>query len=233
MNGSLSQEEAAAAGVDYRQDLETAKSLLAEAGYADGFTISLITSTDHLTHYTVLQEELAQIGITVELGWFSAVMHEQIRCRFERDHDLTTRSATSDTYPLTQFFTEGGSVTNFSHACNSMMTLRQRRNRWRCADQGIGSRSTSRSCNQYASFGLMFTNQVYVRSDAVDYSHELVFQCRSSAPQATTKRRPSTADFQRHRRAVPRSPVFRSSTLLSLNSRLRRQAFIRFAERSG
>ena len=176
VNGSLSQEEAAAAGVDYQQDLETAKSLLAEAGYADGFTISLITSeqTAYLTHYTVLQEELAQIGITVELEVVQhAVMHEQIRAGSNAITIYIAFRPTSDTY-LTQFFTEGGGVTNFSHLQLDDDVAAARAETDGDAQIEAWKQINIEILQQYAGFGLMFTNQVYVRSDAVDYGHELV-----------------------------------------------------------
>ncbi|MCC6314413.1 MAG: polyamine ABC transporter substrate-binding protein, partial [Thermomicrobiales bacterium] len=44
MPGGLTQEEAAAAGVEYPHDLELARQMLADAGYPDGFTVDLITS---------------------------------------------------------------------------------------------------------------------------------------------------------------------------------------------
>ena len=91
MPGGLTEEEAAAAGVLHEQDIERARELMAEAGYADGFSIDLITSemTDYSANYEVLQAELAEIGITVNLTVVDhATMHEQIRKDVEPDCDL-------------------------------------------------------------------------------------------------------------------------------------------------
>lgn len=49
----------------YTQDLEKAKALLAEAGYADGFEVELVTNTTDTrkNEAIIVQENLAQIGI--------------------------------------------------------------------------------------------------------------------------------------------------------------------------
>ncbi len=50
------------------QDIEGAKALLEEAGYGDGLTISILGTQSDQGLYTVLQAQLAQIGITVEIN---------------------------------------------------------------------------------------------------------------------------------------------------------------------
>ncbi len=60
---------------DYREmtvneyDPELAKKLLAEAGYADGFELSLFTNSDQINSEiaTVMQEQLAKVGITLKI----------------------------------------------------------------------------------------------------------------------------------------------------------------------
>jgi peptide/nickel transport system substrate-binding protein len=48
-------------------DPEGAKELLAEAGYADGFTFQICTISDYTELFTLVQEYLAQVGITMEI----------------------------------------------------------------------------------------------------------------------------------------------------------------------
>lgn len=176
VSGSLSQEEADAAGVNYVQDIEKAKALLAEAGYADGFSLKLVTSeqTAYLSQYTVLQEELAQIGVKIELETVQhAVMHEQIRAGSNAITIYIAYRPTADTY-LTQFFTTTGGVTNFSH-----FTLDDAVNAARAETDADAQVAAWKQINidilkAYAGFGIMYTNQVYVRQSSVDYGHELV-----------------------------------------------------------
>lgn len=176
VQGSLSQEEAQAAGVLYEQDLDRAKQLMSEAGYADGFTLHLITSEQaaYLTQYTVLQEELAQIGITIELEVVQhAVMHEQIRAGSNAITIYIAYRPTADTY-LSQFFTSGGGNTNFSKfqlddevaAARAMTNADDQIAAWKQINIEI--------LQNFAGYGLMYTNQVYVRQSSVDYGHELI-----------------------------------------------------------
>jgi peptide/nickel transport system substrate-binding protein len=58
----------------YEQDLEKAKALLAEAGYADGFEVELITNTTdrRKNEAVIVQENLAQIGIKANINIMQA-----------------------------------------------------------------------------------------------------------------------------------------------------------------
>ncbi|MBE5911133.1 ABC transporter substrate-binding protein [Pseudobutyrivibrio sp.] len=50
------------------QDIEGAKALLEEAGYGDGLTITALGAQDTEGLYTVMQAQLAQVGITLEIN---------------------------------------------------------------------------------------------------------------------------------------------------------------------
>ncbi|MBE3090082.1 MAG: ABC transporter substrate-binding protein [Actinobacteria bacterium] len=58
----------------YYQDIEKAKTLMAEAGYADGFDVELVTNTteDRKTEAVVVQENLAKIGIRATINLMQA-----------------------------------------------------------------------------------------------------------------------------------------------------------------
>jgi peptide/nickel transport system substrate-binding protein len=176
VQGSLSAEEADAAGVNYAQDIDRAKALLTEAGYEEGFTLDLITSEQagYLTQYTVLQEELAQIGITVNLQTVQhAAMHEQIRAGSNAIVIYIAYRPSADTY-LTTFFTTGGGNTNFSHftmdeeiaAARALLDPEAQVAAWKEINIAIEQ--------NFAGYGLMYTNQVYARANSVDYGHELI-----------------------------------------------------------
>ncbi len=66
----------------YPYDIEKAKSLLAEAGYPDGFSTSLIcaSTTSNLKQAEFLQQQLAQVGITMEINALeSAVVNQKVQ----------------------------------------------------------------------------------------------------------------------------------------------------------
>lgn len=173
--GGLTEEQAEEAGVNYKQDIERAKELLAEAGYPDGFEMDLIASeqTAYLQTTEVLQEELRQIGITVNMEVVQhATMHELVR---EGRNPITVYIAfrpSADTY-LTQFFSTDGGVTNFSK-----FTVDDLRDQARAETDAEVQAELWRQANieilqNFAAFPLTITNLVYVRRDEVDYGHEL------------------------------------------------------------
>lgn len=82
----------------YAYDLEKAKSLLAEAGYPDGFKTSIMcaSTTANLKQCEFLQQQLAQVGIDVQINALeSAVVNQKIQ-----DVDVPGSDAEVDMYVI-------------------------------------------------------------------------------------------------------------------------------------
>jgi peptide/nickel transport system substrate-binding protein len=184
MPGGLTEEEAAAAGVLHDQDIERARELMAEAGYADGFSIDLITSemTDYSANYEVLQAELAEIGITINLTVVDhATMHEQIREDVNPIVIYVAYRPNADVY-LTNFFhsdsivVEGASpITNFSHYSGVDDLIEQARAETDpAAQEELWKQANIQIQKDLAALPLYMQNLVYARTPGVDYGHELV-----------------------------------------------------------
>lgn len=82
----------------YAYDIEKAKSLLAEAGYPDGFKTTLMcaSTTTNLKQCEFIQQQLAQVGIDVEINALeSAVVNQKIQ-----DVDVPGSEAEVDMYVI-------------------------------------------------------------------------------------------------------------------------------------
>lgn len=89
-------------------DIEGAKALLAEAGYADGLELNAIGLQDNSDVLTVLQSNLAEAGITLNVN-ISDVGSFVQAALFDKDYDLICvgDDLTYRTPALNQFFTGG------------------------------------------------------------------------------------------------------------------------------
>ncbi len=176
MPGGLSEEAANEAGVNFAPDPDRARELLAQAGYADGFELNLVTSEQdaYRNAYTVLQEELRQVGITVNLEVVQhQAMHDLIR---EDSNAITIYVAfrpTADVY-LTQFFTTPGGVTNFSNFTLDDLVNQARAETDADAQAALWEQANVEIIQAFAGYGLIYNNQVYGRTNKVEYGHELV-----------------------------------------------------------
>lgn len=183
MPGGLTQEQAAAANVEYPYNVERAKELMAEAGYPDGFSLTLVTSEmpAYRANYEVLQSELAEIGITIELQVVDhATMHAQIREDVNPIVIYVAYRPNADVY-LTQFFHSASiigtptAVTNFSHYAGIDDLIAQARAETDpAAQEEIWRQANVKILTDVAAIPLQFQNQVYARTPNVDYGHELV-----------------------------------------------------------
>jgi len=100
-------------------------------------------------------------------------MHDLIR---EDANAITIYIAfrpTADVY-LSQFFTTGGGVTNFSKFTVDDQVAAARAETDPEAQAEIWRQANIDIIKNFAGYGLMYNNQVYAKTEKVDYGHELV-----------------------------------------------------------
>jgi peptide/nickel transport system substrate-binding protein len=183
MPGGLTQQEAAAKGLDYKTDREKAKKLLADAGFASGFSLSMVTSElpSYRVVYESMQAQLAKVGIKINLTVVDHTsMHSTIRLDTNPIVVYVAFRPNADVY-LTQFFHSDSIVvtgkkpnTNFSHYASIDSLIDQARSEPDTAKQtALWKDAQTRILQEMAAYPVMFTNQVYARRKGVDYGHEL------------------------------------------------------------
>ncbi len=182
--GGLTREELAAKGLDYKTDREKAKKLLAQAGFPNGFSLDLITSemTGYRVLYESMQAQLAKVGIKVNLKLADhATMHSMIRKDANPLVIYIAWRPNADVY-LTQFLHSDSIVvtgkkpnTNFAHYGKIDALIEQARNETDQAKQAaLWKEAQIRTLDDMAVYPIQYQNQVYARSTAVDYGHELI-----------------------------------------------------------
>jgi peptide/nickel transport system substrate-binding protein len=182
--GGLTQAELAAKGLDYKTDLQKAKRLLAQAGYPNGFSMDLITSeqTGYRVLYESMQAQLAKAGIKVDLKLADhATMHTMIRKDANPLAIYIAWRPNADVY-LTQFLHSDSIVvtgkkpnTNFSHYNKIDGLIEQARNETDQAKQvALWKEAQIKVLDDMVVYPIQYQNQVYARSTAVDYGHELI-----------------------------------------------------------
>jgi peptide/nickel transport system substrate-binding protein len=183
MPGGLTQAEAAAKGVEYKTDREKAKKLLADAGFPNGFSLSMVTSElpSYRVIYESMQAQLAKVGIKIEL---KVVDHTSYHATIRKDTNpivvYVAFRPNADVY-LTQFFYSDAIVvsgkkpnTNFSHYASIDALIDQARSEPDTAKQtALWKDTQTKILQDMAAYPVMFTNQVYARKKTVDYGHEL------------------------------------------------------------
>jgi peptide/nickel transport system substrate-binding protein len=182
--GGLTQEEAEDLDLAYDVDREKAKQMLADAGYADGFELEVVTSemTGYRRIYENMQAQLAEVGVDMKVNVVDhSTMHAQIREDVNPIVVYIAWRPNADVY-LTRFFHSDSIVvtgakpdTNFSHYDQIDDLIEAARietdpdaqvQMWKDAQVKI--------LEDMVAYPLQYQQQVYARSNAVDYGHDLV-----------------------------------------------------------
>jgi peptide/nickel transport system substrate-binding protein len=181
--GGLTQEEVAALDLEYAVDREKAKDLLAEAGYADGFSLEMVSSEreSYLKNYESMQAQLAEIGIDIKINVVDhSSMHSMIREDVNPIVIYVAWRPNADVY-LTRFYHSDSIVvtgakpdTNFSHYEEIDDLIEGARGELDSAKQiEMWQEAQIKILTDMVAYPLQYQNQVTARWDYVDFGHEL------------------------------------------------------------
>jgi peptide/nickel transport system substrate-binding protein len=182
--GGLTRDEVVALGLDYDVDRDLARQMLADAGYADGFELEVITSemTGYRRIYENMQAQLAEVGVDLKVNVVDhSTMHSQIRQDVNPIIVYIAWRPNADVY-LTRFYHSDSIVvtgakpdTNFSHISildDMIESARVETDPQKQIEMWKEAQATI--LEDMYSYPLQFQQQVYARSAAVDYGHDLV-----------------------------------------------------------
>ncbi len=194
--GGLSQKDAVLFKLDYDQDIEKARRLLAQAGYPDGFTLDLVSSEKRVytAYYAVLKQQLAKINIHCNIKTVShREMHSQIRKSPKPLVIYPAWRPNADVY-LTRFFHSDSIVvsgkkpdTNFSGFHQIDTLIESARTQTDPKTQiHLWEQAQIKILNDMIAYPLMYTKQLFIRRPYVNYGHTLV-STMALYPQFTEK----------------------------------------------
>jgi peptide/nickel transport system substrate-binding protein len=182
--GGLTEKEVQARKIEYAYDPAQAKRLLAEAGFPQGFSLEVVTS--ELPGYRVLYEsmqgQLAKVGVKVAVKVVDhATMHSMIRKDANPLVIYIAWRPNADVY-LTQFFHSDSIVVsgkkpnvNFAHYDRIDALIERARGETDQAKQIQDWKDAQvKILEDMVAYPIQYQNQVYARSAAVDYGHDLI-----------------------------------------------------------
>ena len=196
--GGLSAQKVRDLDLDYAFNLQKARGLLADAGYAQGFPLRMIVSEKRIYRSCakICRQQLQRIKVDCTL---EIVPHHEMHRRIRNDEsDLVLYGAwrpTADAY-LTQFFhsdsmvgTRGASDTNFSHytQVDGLLEAACREVRPRKQIQ-LWSHAQIRILSDAVAYPLFSVKQNCVRRPDLEYEHPLTASM-ALYPQVTEKTR--------------------------------------------
>jgi peptide/nickel transport system substrate-binding protein len=181
--GGLTEKEVVDLGLDYATDMDKAKALLAEAGYADGFSLELVSSEreSYLKPYTSMQAQLAPLGIDIKINTVDhSSMHKLIRDDVNPIVIYVAWRPNADVY-LTRFYHSDSIVvtgakpdTNFSHYAGIDDLIEAARVEQDPDKQvDMWKEAQVKLLDEMISYPLLYISQVTARRDYVDFGHEL------------------------------------------------------------
>jgi peptide/nickel transport system substrate-binding protein len=182
--GGLTKEDAEALGLAYDVDRDLARQMLVEAGVREGFELEVITSemTGYRRIYENMQAQLAEVGINLKVSVVDhSTMHAQIREDVNPIIVYIAWRPNADVY-LTRFYHSDSIVvtgakpdTNFSHISILDDMIESARVETDANKQiEMWKEAQAKILEDMYAYPLHFQQQVYARSDAVDYGHDLV-----------------------------------------------------------
>ena len=182
--GGLTEKEVATRGLDFPHDPARARKLLADARHPQGFALEVATSELHgyRVLYESMQAQLAKVGVKLAVKVVDhATMHSLIRKDANPLVIYIAWRPNADVY-LTQFFHSDSIVVtgkkpnvNFAHYDRIDALIERARTE---TDQGkqvqLWKDAQVKILEDMVAYPIQYQNQVYARSSAVDYGHELV-----------------------------------------------------------
>ena len=182
--GGLTQEEVEGLGLAYDVDRDLAKQMLADAGYADGFALEVVTSemTGYRRIYENMQAQLAEVGVDLTVNVVDhSTMHAQIREDVNPIVVYIAWRPNADVY-LTRFYHSDSIVvtgakpdTNFSHYDQIDDLIESARAATDAEEQiQLWKDAQIKLLEDMVTYPLHFQQQVYARRSGVDYGHDLV-----------------------------------------------------------
>ncbi|MEM7029554.1 MAG: ABC transporter substrate-binding protein [Chloroflexota bacterium] len=195
MIGGISQDEAAAAGLEYAYDVEKAKALMAEAGYADGFSLEVVSSEKNFYRkfYESMQAQLLAINVDLKVNIVDhSSMHSQIRQDVNPIVVYGAFRPNADVY-LTRFYLSDSIVvtgakpdTNFSHYTGiDELILEARFETDADRQTELWKEAQTALLEEMIAHSIMYTQQVYARSNNIDYGHDALTSVLNLYPQFT------------------------------------------------
>jgi peptide/nickel transport system substrate-binding protein len=181
--GGLTKRQAEQLNLTVARDLAKARQLMADAGYADGFTLDLVTSEKRLyrTYYAEMRKQLLQIGIDCRISVEThSNMHKQIRRNPKPIVVYVAWRPNADAY-LSRFFHSDAIVvkgprpdTNFSHYSKVDQLIEAARREIDPQKQiQLWVQAQIRILDDVAAYPIMYTKQCYARRALVDYGPPL------------------------------------------------------------
>jgi peptide/nickel transport system substrate-binding protein len=184
MPGGIPNEKIMALGMNPGKDIEKARKLLAAAGLADGFSMTLYGSEKRLfkTAYEILQQALAEIGITVDLQIVShSRYHQVIRENLNAMVLYFTLRPNADTYLRGYFHSDAivqsgiSAYTNFSHCKGVDRLLDSARDEIDPKKQiQLWEQVQLKILNDVLVYPLLDIKYCVVRRPGLDYGHALI-----------------------------------------------------------
>jgi peptide/nickel transport system substrate-binding protein len=182
--GGMTKDEVEALDLAYDVDRDQAKQMLADAGFPDGFDLEVVTSemTGYRRIYENMQAQLAEVGVNMKVNVVDhSTMHSQIREDVNPIVVYIAWRPNADAY-LTRFFHSASIVvtgsspdTNFSHYDKIDDLIESARVETDPEKQiDMWKEAQVKILEDMVAYPLHYQQQVYARSNAVDYGHDLI-----------------------------------------------------------